>query len=252
MQQFAGLLETFGLNVSRVGTGYEADLSSRFFVCVQNSAWKLSNLSFDVLILDEAHHWEPVAERERPVGKFAVAVLAMSAQKRFFFSASLRNQPNFSFGTRRAIEAKVITDYQLLAPIVSEGDVHLCLVRLLQGLPTARRILAFCNTIMECKTFVRLLKEHGMAADHYNANTRRSQRESILDRFRYGRAEDGIRVLVTVNVLSEGVDIPCADTCLFVEPRHGTRLQQCVGRVLRKEASKCNALIITPPLVMWP
>lgn len=48
-------------------------------------------------------------------------------------------------------------------------------------------------------------------------------------------------MLVTVDVLSEGVDLPVADTCLFVAPRRGIRLRQCVGRVLRKHPEKIDA-----------
>lgn len=49
------------------------------------------------------------------------------------------------------------------------------------------------------------------------------------------------RALIEVDVLSEGVDLPAADTCLFVAPRRGIRLQQCVGRVLRKHPNKVDA-----------
>lgn len=47
--------------------------------------------------------------------------------------------------------------------------------------------------------------------------------------------------LPEVDVLSEGVDLPAADTCLFVAPRKGIRLQQCVGRVLREHPDKVDA-----------
>ena len=40
-----------------------------------------------------------------------------------------------------------------------------------------------------------------------------------------------------------------ADTCLFVAPRQGIRLHQCVGRVLRQHAQKVDALIVAPPIV---
>ena len=52
-----------------------------------------------------------------------------------------------------------------------------------------------------------------------------------------------------MDVLSEGVDLPAADTCLFVEPRQGIRLLQCVGRVLRQHVDKVDALVIGPPII---
>ena len=54
---------------------------------------------------------------------------------------------------------------------------------------------------------------------------------------------------MTVDVLSEGVDLPVADTCLFVAPRRGVRLRQCVGRVLRRHPAKVDAVVIAPPIV---
>ncbi|CAE8612298.1 unnamed protein product [Polarella glacialis] len=40
-----------------------------------------------------------------------------------------------------------------------------------------------------------------------------------------------------------------ADTCLFVEPKRGVKLRQCVGRVLRQHPQKVDALVVAPPIV---
>lgn len=106
--------------------------------------------------------------------------------------------------------------------------------------PLARKILAFCNTVHEAKNFTHMLSKAGIAASHYNAHTGASQRQGILESFERSEAHGGIRVLVTVDVLSEGVDLPAADTCMFVAPRSGIRLQQCVGRVLRNHPDKVD------------
>ena len=107
--------------------------------------------------------------------------------------------------------------------------------------PLARKILAFCNTVHEAMNFTHMLLDAGIAADHYNAQTVAAQRQDILLSFQRGEAFGGTRVLVTVDVLSEGVDLPSADTCLFVAPRRGVRLRQCVGRVLRTHRDKIEA-----------
>ncbi|CAJ1400036.1 unnamed protein product [Effrenium voratum] len=264
MEQMARLLEEtlHRRKVCRVGTGYEADLTADVFVCVRNSAWRLQNLTLDLLLLDEAHHYEPAALSEEPqpsdsqlaandvAGVHATQVLKLNARKRIFFSATLiRNLPDFDFGLRPAIEAGVIQDYTVMVPVVSEGDPRPSLVELLRNLPFARKALAFCNTVQEAKHFTRLLSDAGIAADHYNSHTTHARRQDVLNSFTEGEARGGIRVLVTVDVLSEGVDLPVADTCLFVAPRHGVRLRQCVGRVLRKHSSKVDALVLAPPIV---
>ncbi|CAE8614521.1 unnamed protein product [Polarella glacialis] len=271
MDQIAQLLESLALSggLSRVGTGHMPDMEARVFVCVRNSAWRLADLSFDVLILDEAHHYEPglVAVNDdkelldegldpsshatdAALGPHASTVLSLHAHKRIFFSATLRrHQPDFDFGLREAVRAGVITDYTILVPFITDGDPKPSLVELIRNLPTARRILAFCNTVHEAKHFAQLLNSAGVPAGHYNGCTDRSKRVRILELFEKGPARGGIRVLVTVDVLSEGVDLPMADTCMFVEPRRGLRLRQCVGRVLRRHLQKVDALVISPPIV---
>eukprot|EP00434_Breviolum_minutum_P036134 symbB.v1.2.032006.t1/scaffold3782.1/size50425/3 len=262
MEQLAQLLEhTLAWRIARVGTRWPADLSADIFVCVRNSAWQLSNLTFDLLILDEAHHYEPrprsettdmgeVEDEDEHVGVHAQQVLSLNSPKRLFFSATLRrNQPDFDFGLRPAIEAGVIKDYNVMVPVLTPGDPRPSLVRLVMNLPLARKVLAFCNTVQEAKDFTRMLSNAGIAAAHYNAQTGGGRRQELLQIFQRKERLGGTRVLVTVDVLSEGVDLPVADTCLFVAPRQGIRLQQCVGRVLRNHSEKIDALVIAPPVV---
>ena len=262
MEQLAQLLEhTLAWRIARVGTRWPADLSADIFVCVRNSAWQLSNLTFDLLILDEAHHYEPrprsettdvgeVEDEDEHLGIHAQQVLSLNSPKRLFFSATLRrNKPDFDFGLRPAIEAGVIKDYNIMVPVLTPGDPRPSLVRLVMNLPLARKILAFCNTVQEAKDFTRMLSNAGIAAAHYNAQTGGGRRQQLLQSFQRKERLGGMRVLVTVDVLSEGVDLPVADTCLFVAPRQGIRLQQCVGRVLRNHSEKIDALVIAPPVV---
>ena len=136
-----------------------------------------------------------------------------------------------------------------MVPVLSEGDPRPGLIEIIQNLPFSRKILAFCNTVCEAKQFTKMLCSAGIPADHYNGSTTTVRRKEILERFQLPETLGGIRVLVTVDVLSEGVDLPVADTCLFVVPRRGVRLQQCVGRVLRNHSEKVDALVIAPPVV---
>ena len=255
MEQLAQLLEeTLPSRIARVGTGWLADLSADIFVCVRNSAWQLSNVTFDLLILDEAHHYEPLPQSDEfehiTLGIHAEQVLSLNAPKRIFFTATLlKNEADFNFGLRPAITAGIIKDYAVMVPVLSEGDPRPGLIEIIQNLPFSRKILAFCNTVCEAKQFTKMLCAAGIPADHYNGSTNTMRRKEILESFQLSESRGGIRVLVTVDVLSEGVDLPVADTCLFVAPRRGVRLQQCVGRVLRNHSEKVDALVIAPPVV---
>ena len=268
MEQMAQLLEEMcpSSQICRVGTRWPANLTADIFVCVRNSAWQVANLSFDLVLFDEAHHYEPLPQMLEKSGNATATngqanealhprtqtqqVLALNARRRIFFSATLRhNLPDFDFGLRPAIEAGVIQDYSVMVPVLSEGDPRPGLVKLIQNLPLSRKILAFCNTVQEAQEFKRMLIEAGIAADHYNGRTASMRRQDILQSFERSEIHGGIRVLVTVDVLSEGVDLPVADTCLFVAPRRDVRLRQCVGRVLRKHPTKIDALVVAPPIV---
>ena len=255
MEQLAQLLEeTLPSRIARVGTGWLADLSADIFVCVRNSAWQLSNVTFDLLILDEAHHYEPLPQSDKfdniTLGIHAQQVLSLNAPKRIFFTATLlKNKADFNFGLRPAITAGIIKDYAVMVPVLSEGDPRPGLIEIIQNLPFSRKILAFCDTVCEAKQFTKMLSAAGIPADHYNGSTTSMRRKEILESFQLSETLGGLRVLVTVDVLSEGVDLPVADTCLFVAPRRGVRLQQCVGRVLRNHSEKVDALVIAPPVV---
>eukprot|EP00913_Durusdinium_trenchii_P001269 g1169.t1 len=119
------------------------------------------------------------------------------AAKRIFFSATLRNPPDFDFGLRPAIRAGVIKDYTVMVPVLTEGDPRPSLVELIKDMPLARKILAFCNTVHEALDFTALLSNAGIAAAHYNAHTSTSERQNIWNNFQHAEAHGGIRVLVT-------------------------------------------------------
>ena len=147
MEQMAQLLEkTLVTRISRVGTNYPADMEADVFVCVRNSVWQLENLTFDLLLLDEAHHYEPVPDADDagpklnhsdiiPGGVHARRVLSLNASKRIFFTATLvLNEPDFDFGLRPAIDAGVIKDYTVMVPVVTEGDPRPSLVKLIKNM----------------------------------------------------------------------------------------------------------------------
>lgn len=67
-------------------------------------------------------------------GIHAERVLSLHAAKRIFFSATLRNAPDFDFGLRPAIRAGVIKDYTVMVPVLTEGDPRPSLVELIKDM----------------------------------------------------------------------------------------------------------------------
>ena len=59
--------------------------------------------------------------------------------------------------------------------------------------------------------------------------------------------EHNIRALLTVNCISEGIDLPCADTAVFFDDKKSIiNIIQCVGRVMRLHPDKMSSTLVIP------
>ncbi|CAE8621417.1 unnamed protein product, partial [Polarella glacialis] len=109
-----------------------------------------------------------------------------------------------------------------------------------------RRVLAYCNTVDEAKRFQEQTRNAGLVAWHINGDSPDRDRQRVLQEFA-GTLQGPVHVLVTVQVLGEGVNIGNADTCIFVEPRRSyVAILQAMGRVLRRHPNKPLAHVILP------
>ena len=235
LEQFAAEL----LGFCKVGTGYndKIDMESRGFLAVTDSVQLLNKLKFEAAFIDEAHH---------PVPKGMP-----SCKDLFKFSATHKEEADFRYGLGQAIEQGVLCDYDLTVPVTTEGHPYICLANLLLSQAGRfRRVLAYCNSIAEAKRFLRVLKTVDLAAWHINGETSRKERERVMRQFS-SELTKPVHVLVTVQVLGEGVNIPNADTCMFLEPRSSyVSIIQAIGRVLRLHASKPLAHVVLPALAV--
>lgn len=235
LEQFAAEFPSF----CKVGTGYNKHIngSASGFIAVTDSVSLLQDFRFKAVFMDEAHHPLPSGLPE--------------CEELFLFSATHYLEADFDYTMGEAIEEGVLCDYDLTVPIITEGHPYLSLARLLQSSPGRfRRVLAYCNSIAEAKRVHQVFKTSGMASWHINAGTSRRKREAVIREFSGGMRQP-VHVLVTVQVLGEGVNIPNADTCLFVQPRNSyTSIIQALGRVLRQHVSKPIAHVILPAVAM--
>ncbi|CAE7323110.1 unnamed protein product [Symbiodinium sp. KB8] len=236
------LLEQFAEEMPgycRVGTGYndKIDFSCRGFISVTDSVQLLKNLTFEACFVDEGHHPLPPG--------------MPSCKDLFKFSATHKEDVDFRYSLGEAIEQGVLSDYDLTVPVTTEGHPYLCLANLLLSQAGRfRRVLAYCNSIAEAKRFRQVLEVVGLAAWHINATTRRTVRDRVMGEFS-DNLQKPVHVLVTVQVLGEGVNIRNADTCMFVEPRSSyVSIIQAIGRVLRPHPMKPLAHIVLPAIAM--
>ena len=235
LEQFADEMTSF----CKVGTGYnkKIDFASRGFISVTDSVQLLQKLKFEACFVDEGHHPLPP---DMP-----------RCKDLFKFSATHKEEVEFRYSLGEAIEQGVLSDYDLTVPVTTEGHPYICLANLLLSQAGRfRRVLAYCNSVAQAKRFRQVLEILGLAAWHINGHTRRKERERVMVEFS-GELQKTVHVLVTVQVLGEGVNIPNADTCMFVEPRASyVSIIQAIGRVLRPHRLKPMAHIVLPAIAM--
>jgi superfamily II DNA or RNA helicase len=108
-----------------------------------------------------------------------------------------------------------------------------------QRLAAGQQAIAFCCNVAHAVSVCDAFKTAGISAELLLGNT--SGREQVVADF----AAHRIRVLVTVDVVSEGFDVPAASCAILLRPTQslGLYLQQ-VGRVLRPAAGKNAAIIL--------
>jgi len=108
-----------------------------------------------------------------------------------------------------------------------------------QRLAAGQQTIAFCCNVAHAVSVCDAFKTAGIGAELLLGNT--PDREQVVTAF----ASHRIRVLVTVDVVSEGFDVPAASCAILLRPTQslGLYLQQ-VGRVLRPAPSKAHAVIL--------
>jgi superfamily II DNA or RNA helicase len=110
-----------------------------------------------------------------------------------------------------------------------------------QRLCNQKRAIAFCCSAKHAESVATAFNLQGVPAATLLGTTPTEERDQLVRQFAAGT----IRVLVTVDVVSEGFDCPAAEVAILLRPTQseGLYLQQ-VGRVLRPAPGKPHALIL--------
>jgi superfamily II DNA or RNA helicase len=117
------------------------------------------------------------------------------------------------------------------------GDAIAHYTRLAAG----QRAIAFCCNVQHAEHVAASFKAAGIPAATLLGSTDPVRRDQVVQRFAAG----DLQVLVTVDVVSEGFDIPAAGCAILLRPTQslGLYLQQ-VGRVLRPALGKAAAIVL--------
>lgn len=106
-----------------------------------------------------------------------------------------------------------------------------------EGLPT----ITVTVSIEHARELAAHYSRHGVSAEVVIGNTPARERESAFERF----VEGSLKVIVSVALIDEGLDLPAATVLQLIRPTRSLRLwKQLCGRVLRPAPGKCHAIII--------
>jgi superfamily II DNA or RNA helicase/HKD family nuclease len=107
--------------------------------------------------------------------------------------------------------------------------------------PASMRGLGFCVSIDHARFMAQHFTRHGMDAVAVWGDSPRSERESALRDLAEGR----VRVLFSVDLFNEGVDVPAVDTILMLRPTESpTLFLQQLGRGLRRAKGKAFCTVL--------
>jgi superfamily II DNA or RNA helicase len=263
LDQLSTSFEKKGIEPIRVGTGYNNVIADelkemrgmttppqynrktkrgKLVIGVYNSAEMLDGIHFDTIIVDEAHHIYVQDDSDVEASGFKAKISGLDARKRINLSANLRD-PTYSYPLRQAIKEGFLTNYDVLVPSYSSPITDSEVLSLLDKHKEWKKVLLYSNSIERAKDLSTMLNALGKNCGFITGTSSLSDRKATVETFATGSTQ----FLSTVNVLGEGIDIPVADTCFFVEPRRSkVAITQCVGRVLRLHPDKKLSHIISP------
>jgi superfamily II DNA or RNA helicase len=107
--------------------------------------------------------------------------------------------------------------------------------------PSQMRALGYCVSVRHAHFMAQRFSELGLPAVALSAASRREERSAAL----HDLAAGNVRVVFTVDLFNEGIDIPNVDTLLLLRPTDSpTLFLQQLGRGLRKTVGKSVCTVL--------
>jgi len=228
---------------------------------------------FDVVIVDEFHHaaarsYEALLEHLKPVELLGLTATPERADGldvlRHFdgrIAAELRLwdaidqeylAPFAYFGVHDGLDLRRVPwrrgqgyDVTELENVFTADHawVHLVVEEIRRKIadPSSMRALGYCVSVGHAHFMAQRFTELGLPAVALSAGSRPEERRGAL----HDLSEGKVRVVFTVDLFNEGVDIPSVDTLLLLRPTDSpTLFLQQLGRGLRKSAGKTVCTVL--------
>ena len=214
--------------VNRIFSDKTTDEKYNHSVVVYNS-WKNLQNDYDILFVDEAHHYENNAHRMK----------SFKVPRKYLFSATLK-KPDYIYTFDEAIANKYIVDFNLNIHYVKEVN-HQAAADLLNKYLEYQHVIVYCNTKTECIKLTKVLTANNITAKCIHSGMNQRDISANISEFKEGN----IRILVNCYIIDEGVDIKNCECAFFYENRNSkVQLIQCIGRTQRLYLCKSHGNFI--------
>jgi len=265
--QASAKLTAAGLDHGLIAAGIEPSPAAVQVASVQTIARRLSTIDWqpDLIIIDEAHHatagqWERTLQHWPNAYRLGVTATPCRLDGRGLRSAfdhlvlgpSVAELIDTGFLSHSRIYAPPVVanlsgirtragDYanDQAAAAMDRPTVTGDAIAHYQRLAAGQQAIAFCCNVAHAESVCAAFQAAGINASLLLGGT--VDRDQVVADFGAG----AVQVLVTVDVVSEGFDVPAASCAILLRPTKslGLYLQQ-VGRVLRPAPGKQAALIL--------
>lgn len=193
------------------------------FICIYNLFDELST-TFDNYYIDEAHHI---------LNNKLIDNLYNLPGEIFCFSSTLFNA-DFVYTITDAINDNKLCTYNFNIHMIRELNYEI-VSNIILDFTEYSHCLIYCNSQ---ETAIQLNEEinKNLTSECILYSTSQEEKELIFDKF----SKCLLRCIITLNVLSEGLDLPIADSAIFYNDNKFSSvcITQCVNSVLMKHNNK--------------
>jgi len=222
----------------------------------------------DLVIVDESHHsaaktWTATIQHFMDRGAKVLGLTATPIRLDGQGLGKLYEQMVVGPSVRWLIDNGYLCDYKAFAPTTPDmsgvhtkmGDFVRSETEAVVDKPTitgdaireykkhaaGKRAVVFCVSVEHAKHVCSQFAENGIPSAHLDGKTSKSDRSEMLAKFRHGE----ILILTSVEVVSEGFDLPSVECAILLRPTQSLSLfLQQIGRALRTFDGKDRAIIL--------
>lgn len=216
----------------------------------------INKIDYDLIIYDEAHH---LCVLDTDTKNFRSSLDACgrklfltATEKIFDDDESFDMSDEKSFGEtihkvdlESAILSGMLCDYKLYTGNWNDNNICETMTKL-RDVYDRKKVILFFNTLACSEAHVQVLKDGGFNVSHIDGKTTMKDRRMIINEFEDN--SNTMQIICNVNIIAEGVNIPCIDTIMFMETRNSSiGVIQNIGRGLRLHPSKDFCMVLMSP-----